>query len=344
MNISVYNTRTMMAALEQMKAPRRFFLDTFFNFSNPSFSNERTVDIDIWKGKRHLANFQNDKIAGQKIDSINYTTQPYIPGYLKPKKVIDADILDSRPAGGVIYNGAANPARVVAEQAGKNLAELRNAIIRRMEWMAVTACQLGKYTISGEGIASYDIDFNMASDHLISLTSTAKWSDSANCTPIDDLRDWKKKIAKDSGITPDIVVMGEDAFDYFLDSDQVQAYLDKKNLKMGEIVEEDLNDGSTYQGRIAGLKIYTYNEWYLDTDGVTELAMMNTNKVVMGSSQAYCSTHYAQIRDLSARVSTDFHPKSWEENDPSVQYLMLQSAPLVALNQADAFICATVHS
>jgi len=45
MSISLFDTRTMLAALEQMKPAKTFFLDTFFRSVN--IAPTKTVDIDI---------------------------------------------------------------------------------------------------------------------------------------------------------------------------------------------------------------------------------------------------------------------------------------------------------
>ena len=44
--IDLYNKRTILRALEQMKPPRTFLLNTFFNFSNPQMHTTDAIDID----------------------------------------------------------------------------------------------------------------------------------------------------------------------------------------------------------------------------------------------------------------------------------------------------------
>ena len=50
MSISLFETRTMLQALEEMKAPRTFLIQSFFP-NVETFATE-SVDIDIVKGKR----------------------------------------------------------------------------------------------------------------------------------------------------------------------------------------------------------------------------------------------------------------------------------------------------
>ena len=336
---SVYKTVTMMRALEQMKAPNIFLARTFFNYDNPTFSDDREVHIDIYKEKRRMANFQSHKIDGQIVDKTNFETHSYKPGYIKPKISLDADDVDHRPMEGVIYNSRVNPAAKQATIVGKQLKVLRDICTRKIEWMAARALQDGEITVSGEGIPTSIIDFNMLNTHKVELTSTNVWSDSDDCSPIDDLSDWKRLTLKDSGRQAKKCVMSFDSFTNFLASNQVRDYMDKLKINLGEIAPRDEMDGVTFIGRILGLDIYVYDEWYIDEDG-NEQPMLDTERVILGSSDVYTSTHFAQIRNLKNRASTDFFPSTWEVDDPSVRYLMLESSPLVALSQADAFVSA----
>ena len=105
-------------------------------------------------------------------------------------------------------------------------------------------------------------------------------------------------------------------------------------------------DGVTYMGRIIelGLDIYTYTDWYLDDQNSnTETAMVGASNVIIGSTRAQCSMGYGAIKDLKAMYAMPRFAKSWEEEDPSVRYLMTQSAPLPLFKQPDAFVCATVN-
>ena len=70
--------------------------------------------------------------------------------------------------------------------------------------------------------------------------------------------------------------------------------------------------------------------------------MIPLNKVWIGSTNAKNTRLYGAIKDLKALAAMPRFAKSWEEEDPSARYLMMQSAPLVALNQPDAFVSAVV--
>jgi len=338
--IDLFDTRIMLTALEQMKPVRTFFLTTFFRASETS--QTAYVDIDIHKGKRRLAPFVSPVQQGKVVERLGYTTRSYKPPYIKPKMVTTAADILKREMGTTIYSANDGPAQRAARQIGKDLRTLDEMITRREEWMAAQLLQSGQVHVLGEGIDEI-INFGMSADHIITLGGTDVWSNAAS-TPLEDLRAWRRIIAKDSGINPDTVVMGADAADAFLDHADVQNKLDTRRIDLGLIDPAILATGAIYYGRIkdVGVDLYVYDEWFVDDSTDTEGPLMPAKKVIMGSTQARTARHYGAIQDLDATGAVARFPKSWTEDDPSARFIMLQSAPLVAMHQVDGFVCVQV--
>lgn len=345
----LFDTRTMLAALEQRKPPRTFLLDTFFKNSN--VSNSEYVDIDIMKGKRRLAPFVNPRLEGKVIEKRGYKTYSYKPPYIKPKMVTTAENILKRNMGQHIYAPNQGPAQKAAEQLGKDLREMDEMITRREEWMAAQILTTGKVVVKGDGVDD-EIDFLMDTTHLPTLTGTALWSDSTNSRPIDNLRTWRRLISKDSGIVPTDVIMASNVLEAFLECDQIigstggrKGLFDLRRINIGQIDPRTLPNGVIYYGTITelGLDLWTYDEWYVDEwDDETEKSMVPDGKVIMGSPNARTQRQYGAIQDLDATAAVARFPKSWTEKDPPARFVMLQSAPLPSMHQVDAFLCATV--
>lgn len=349
MAYNLFDSRTMIQALEQAKPPRTFLLDTFFSGAPRTFDTE-AVDIDIIKGKRRLAPFVSPRREGKIVEKRGFTTRSYKPAYVKPKMVTTAEDILKRDPGMHIYSPNSGPAAKAAQELGRNLAEMNEMITRREEWMAAQALTTGKCPVIGEGIDDL-VDFLMEATHLPALAGTAKWTDHTNADPLVDLRTWKRLISQDSGINPTHAIMGLSAIDNFLKCDNVigttgggKNLFNMINVQMGRIDPKLLPDGVTYYGYLQeiGIEIYTYEEWYVDDESAIESPMMPTNKVLMGNPSARTEKMYGAIRDLSALAAVPRFPKSWVVEDPSARFVMLQSAPLMAPVQVDAFLCATV--
>lgn len=339
--VNLYDKRNMIAALDQTFVAKSFLLSVFFNFANPITHDTDKIDIDIRKTKRALAKYQNWRIAAKVVDNKDYFTVTHNPGYIKLKTVTTAEDILKRGFGeGRIYGPTDGPARRAQMKVGEDLEYLRQMIIRRMELQAAEALNTGEISISGDGIDPYVIDFFMRATHKITLTGTNLFSD-ANSQPIELFREWKRLIAKDSGQAANVAVFGSDAWDAYIKNPNVKSFLDNRRIELGGIAPRMVN-GATFQGIIEGIELWSYDEWYYDEDTSSEKPMVPVDKVWLGATGAYTATHFAAIKDLKAMNVVPFFPKSWEEQDPSVRFLSLQSSPMVGMHQPDAFISAKV--
>jgi hypothetical protein len=97
-----------------------------------------------------------------------------------------------------------------------------------------------------------------------------------------------------------------------------------------------------YLGTVGQFEFYQYQQVYKDDAGASQ-KMMPDNTVIMGSPAGVEGVRaYGAIQDLKALRAMSRFPKMWEVDDPSVELLMTQSAPLPVPRQPDATLCATV--
>jgi major capsid protein E len=344
MAVDMYDTRTMTRALEQMKPVRTFLRDTIFGDTENHVS--RYVDIDIQKGNRRIAAYVSPKLEGKVVRREGFETKTYEAPYTKEKMITSATELQNRPMGMDMYAGAMTPGEAAQRQLGKDLRTLDERIIRLEEVQSSEAIQTGKVTVSGEGI-DFVVDFGMSGTHLPTLLLTARWSDLANSDPLGNLRDWSDIVSQDSGMVPRDIIVGKDAMRNFVRNTSVQAILNNRRITMGDIKPELLPAGVRYWGYLdeVGLDVWEYTEWYYDVGTSSELPMIDPDKVVMWARGARATRHYGAVQDLKAGINFvgARFAKSWEEEDPSARFVMVQSAPLVAPHQIDGFLCATVQ-
>jgi len=340
MAVDIFQTRVMLRALDQLYKPKMFLRDLFF--TEVKTSNSRHVDIDIMKGKRRLAPYVSPLMEGKQVERIGFTTNSYEPPYVKPKMVTTATEFLNRSMGEHIYEGNKTPAQRAREALGKDLSTLNEEIDRLEESQAAAALDGGVITCVGDGVNA-TIDFGMAATHKITLTGNDLWTDETNANPLLNLNTWKRLIAKDSGLVPDTVIMGETAWDNFIKHPKVRTALDTRRIDLGIIDPRTLPNGAQYMGTLkeVNVDVYTYDEWYLNSSAVLT-PMVNVKKVLMGCTKARAIRHYGAIQDLQALASVSRFPKSWTKEDPSVRYVMIQSAPLMGLHQVDAFVTAQV--
>jgi len=342
MAINIFETRAMAAAMRQEKKSGRFLLDTLF--SRVETHDTETIDIDIIKGKRRMAPFQTPRVEGKLVEKLGFTTNSYKPAYVKPKKVLEAsDIVDNRNTGQNVY-AMQTPQERAGLKLAEELNELEEMISRREEWMCAQQLVNGYVDVVGDGV-NYRIDLSLDANHKVVLAGTDIWTDAA-ATPNDDLAVWARLISKDAGVSANTLVGNSLTIGTYLKHSTVKDSLNTRRIDLGLIKPEDLGDGVSYFGQIAVdgkvLDVYSYDEWYVD-EADSEQSMIPDGQVVLTSTKADFRRHYGAIKDKKAGyVAMPRFPKTWEQEDPSMEFLMVQSAPLPAAHQIDAIVTAKV--
>ncbi len=339
--MDIYKTRTMLKALEEMPPARTFLMDTFFN--ETKFFDTEFVEIDIKKGVRRVAPYVRPTSAGKPTSRIGYKTEAYKAPYIKPYFETKAGDFLVKSIGQNVYNQGGTPIQRARQQIGKDLAELDQMITRREEIQASDLMHTGKITVKGDGYDE-EIDFGMSASHIITETGTDLWTD-ADSRPLEALRTWSELISDDSGLIPGKAIFGSSALNAFMDHADLKSKLDTRRIDLGIIKPTQLPKGIRYYGHIneIDLDIYSYSEKYIDPDdGSTVKTLVDPKKVLLASDAAYTTKNYGMIQDLDSLNAVRRFPSVWTEKNPSKRFIMLQSAPLLGLNQVDAFAAAQV--
>jgi len=335
-----FDYRTMLDVLELIPQPKTFLRDMFF--PRTEFHETAKVDIDVVKGKRKMAPFVHPELPGTTMKREGFRTDTFEPPYIKPTRPITPGMLLKRQPGEMIYKAEKSHEERLAEMIGKDLADMLIYIVRREEWMARCALLDAKVRVIGEGVDS-TIDFMREPSHTFALTLTDKWTDPSS-DPVGDVRDWKLMIAQDSGLVPNVAVVGSDVAKAIMKNAAVLDSLDTRRVELGQIKPQDLPNGASYIGTLESVDFYSYAEWFVDDDG-NENPMVPVDKMIMGSTNARCTRHYGVIQDMEAMkafsAAVDYFPSIFETKNPSRMHVMLQSAPILVPHEVDAFATIT---
>ncbi|MCH2058303.1 MAG: major capsid protein, partial [Thalassotalea sp.] len=89
-----------------------------------------------------------------------------------------------------------------------------------------------------------------------------------------------------------------------------------------------------------------YTGQYINPENDNKEYYMPVNKILLGNSSYDGVRCYGAIQDVDANdegvVSASRYPKNWKQPDPSVEYIMTQSAPLMVTPDPNAFVDVTV--
>lgn len=336
MALELYSTTTLVGVQRRQEEDNLYWLDTFMgdqiNFETEEIAWERV------NPKRKLAPFVSPRAQGRVMKREGSTSKTFRPAYVKPKHEVNPFQARPRRVGEAIGGSATLEQRynaIVAE----NLAEEKNMIRRRWDWMAAQAIINGSVIVSSEDgdYPEVEVDFGRDAALDTTLIGTARWGESA-ADPLADIALLRRTVYSKSGGRIDRLTMGLDAFDRFFADTEVQNLL-KVDFRRGEASEltalsspdssveyRGVLQGANGQGRI---EIYTYAGTYHDYDG-TEVEMMDSYDVVGTGPQLRGTRCFGAIMDKKAQLrALELFPKMWDQEDPSQTFTMTQSAPLM---------------
>ncbi len=323
-----YTTREMMEAYDQTPPVRSFFQKTFFP-GNQTHVSEK-VEFDVRKGKRIMAPFVSPRKGGKVITRQGFRTNEFTTPKLAPERALTIDDVNKRGIGENIYSKK-TPEEREDELLAKDMTDLEESIDRRKEWMARQVLYEGKLDVvdEEEGI---DIQIDFGFTNIYVLTADQQFA-LASVDPMKILRKIRKKIIKNTGKAPDIMIFSSDIIEDFLENPFILKAMDVRNMKNIVIEPRVVDSALTFYGRIFELNmdIYTYDESFLNDDGDEE-DMVPPGTVLMGHSDGEGQIEYGLVTQMEDKKFRSYEgtlvPKIWVDEKDEVKKIRLTSRPL----------------
>lgn len=341
---TIYDTVTLLEVLSVQKAPKPFWLPQFFK-SQINFETDLIMFDAVSTDYRRLAPFVAPNVQGKVMTTEGYSTKSIKAAYVKPKHVVDPDMAFTRRAGEAIGSGSLTPMQRRDAAVADILGRHRFMHTMTQEWMAASAVINGNVTIEGDGYPKVTVDFQRDATLTTVLTGGALWS-AGTATPLVDIYAARKRVnTLCGGIVRDII-FGQEAWDAFSGNAAVQALLNNQ-VRGSDTNFTKLNDGfadsTEYLGVLVGVngagmvRMWLNTSQYIDEAGNTQFLLDQKSVVGVDPEKLEGFRCFGAIKDKSAGfIATDYFPKMWEEEDPSVEYVMTQSAPIMVPKQPNA--------
>jgi hypothetical protein len=334
MSYTAYTTHDMQQLVRVTREPDPFWLSNFFT-KQINFDSEY-IDFDVVDEGRRLAPFVAPTVQGKPIAKRGFTTKRFKPAYVKPKGIVDPSQLMTRIAGEA-YTGTMTLAQRRDAVVAQMVREFRNRIIRRWEWMAAQAVQFASVTVAGDDYPTVTVSFGRDNSLTATKTSTAAWTH-ADSTPLDDLDGMIRTMRDLSGYGTQDIVMGTSAWAAFKVNADVVGLLETRR---GSTSTAEIGPGQgkpfEYKGTFGELNVWVYSDKYENDSGVATNYMDPRDVVGVAKEGFQGHRCFGAILDSKAGyLPVDIFAKMWEENDPSAEILLLQSAPLMVPKQPNA--------
>lgn len=337
----LFSTNVLLGVVQSLLTAPSWLLKNFFPMVQTEESEE--IHFDVISKTRRVAPFVSPLVAGKVVASQGFVTTTFKPAYVKDKRVWNPGRALKRSPGEQI-GGSMSPQERQRALLAYELQDQVDCVMRRLELMAAEALRLGTVTVSGDLYPTKVVDFGRAAGQTIALAGGAKWNAATTVKGLDNLKTWAQIIFKATGSWPIDVVMDADAFVTFSGLDQVKDRLTLQRMAnvMPTMTQGvPLTQGAVFMGTIDGFNIWQYSDYYTDANGVDQ-PILPSGTVIMGSAAIEGVQCYGAIQDDAVLAAVPYYAKSWTEQDPSVRYLLMQSAPLVVPVRPNASACITV--
>lgn len=338
--MDVFSTDVLTAVLQNLLGNPQFLLDRYFGTTQAETSEQ--IHFDVMQGKRRLAPFVSPLVEGQIVASQGFVTTTFTPAYIKDKRVFDMHRpLKRSPGEG--FGGTMAPADRLRALIANDMQDQLNMLRRRLEVMCAEVLATGKSTIQGDKYPTVVVDFGRAASHT--FTANPLWS---TATPpiLNNLQDWATIVLQDTGVFPADVIMSADVWKIFRNDPGVIQVLNtfRRITDLPSVMPSaQMNEGGILMGTIEGFNIWVYAGWYVDPADGVEKPIIPNGTVIMVAPALEGVQAYGAIRDEEIGLQpVPYFVKSWIQYDPSVRYVMLQSAPLIVPYRPNASLTAKV--
>lgn len=328
-NFDLLDPKELTAALIENLPSGRFLSTRFFG---EEIHGTQTIAVDILKGTRKIAPYVARGAAATASARGEYTTKFFETFNISLKRATDAVAMFKRNEGEqIIYvGGPSSPAERAAYLLGRDQRELAEQVQRTIEKYAADALVNGKIQLKNAtgGNVGAEIDFGLKDTHNIY---------SVKSDFVTKVEDGSSIINADSGLVATDLVMGKAFGRDFRADTKVQKLLDVRNYVGGNLAEDlKISNGARFLGYFGNIRIWAYDEIYDTADG--RAPIIPDNKALLLSDQMRATIHYGLINDVQGgRFASKMFSKTFEIDDPSEQVLVVKSAPLPVVEQADGY-------
>ncbi len=340
----IYDTETLLGVMREQEAANTYWTELLFP-NEINFDNEWIDFEKIPSQGRKLAPFVAPLAQGRPIYSDGSRVQRFKPAYVKPKDPVTPTRVMKRRPGEILTDTPQSPAARRDAIIADILSAHRIAIDRRKEWLAAQAILNGSVTIAGEDYPTQVVNFGRAAGHTITLGVAARWGDSG-ISIMNLIQTWMDTMHDaEFGGAPNRLTVGTGAWAVMRADAEIKALMDttfrgsdEVNIRRGLIGTGEVR----YVGMLDGsLPVYVYNDYYT-VDGVVT-RFMDPRVVVLTSPAVEGYRCHGAIQDAHANYQPlSIYSRNWIADDPPVEFVMSQSAPLMVPLNPNATLRARV--
>lgn len=347
---ALFETLTLMQAMEPLDRPSAFVRDTFFG--NRVFSEDSRIVIDEYLLDRSMAGFVSFSIAAEGRKPVVSKSSDFVAPPVVERTGLDPTKARARRPGEP-FSGGLTAAQRFELAVLDELQRQDYRITRLEEWMACQVLITGKVERVGEGV-TVSVDFARdAALRPTTLSGSARWGQSA-ADPLGNIETWAGVVAAKSGSTVTNVLLGTEAATLFKKNADVKALLDNRRqadgvMQLGpqavggqgrEVAQLGVIDNITYWVH-AGL----WNDGTNDQPFFPRRGIALVGDIAGTLAYAACPTKgEGEGPGGVTLVAADRVPQMFSTDMPIVENVVTRSAPLPIPGRPNAVLYTEVNA
>lgn len=326
-----FSPRALTTAVNLMKTAPTRVLDVVFANKKRQLTDTFAWDVKA-SSEGLLPNIRVTAEATVRGGIGRKTLTCRAPRYASKELITAAELNDMRKFGDAAYP------ELLKERIADEQFDMKQTVDMTREFQAVKA-------LSGQVVDKYGnvlVDYNLPAAHTPTLTGTALWTDAAS-DPIGNVRAWKKLITQNGGpVTGFAAFCGSEAMTALINNESVRGLL---GYQAGQQIAE--TGGISRLAGVGGIEEYFGS--YLDSTGTRHDLIPEDVFCLVGLGSQVAAELFAPVIDLKApggvgkgQAADIFFSKMWENEDPSGQWLKVESRPLPVFFQPLCVVWAVV--
>lgn len=312
-----------------MAAPDLMLMNMFSSSVSPS----SRIRWESMRGGRGMSPFVAPGAVAPRTAPHGVAQHSAEAAYWKEKMYFDEEFLNNLRKEGTDAMYLDAKARLARELAG-----LVNRSNRRKEWMFAQMLFTGSFTYMKKGGLMETVDYDIPSDHTVTLAGNYRWGESSS-NIIGDMRDGKRKIKEDCGSKVDTCICNSTVLAKLADDTTIRQLLQKSYFGDGRLFASGGNTDFVEANAnvIASLldipKIIIYDEMYEIKEWLTSavtggqtswITVTDTSNMVAGEKLRFHDVSAGTYEDVRMVAVDKFNNKIQLAGAPAASYKAAQ--------------------
>jgi len=301
------------------QAPDLLLMNLFPEVDSPS----STVVWESKRGGRGMTPFVPPGSPAPQTAPLGVAKHRAEAAYWKEKMPFDEEFLNNLRKPGTTAEHQSATEKLAEEMAG-----LVNRSNRRKEWMYAQMFFNGSLTYQMRGGYINTVNYQIPSDHIVSLAAAFNWNNGASKNILNDIQTGKRKIKEDCGGRVDLAICNSQVLTYLANDTAIRAILQKNAFGDGSLFASgNLHDivgvNATVISSLLDIgRLVVYDEMY-------EVRAWLTAAVNPGQSWIALD----DVSDLSAGDQVRFHDYSTGSFEDRYIFAVSQTNATIQLTQ-----------